>query len=112
MDDELNLITESFQLDDYGVRRKTESKTAVFCKVSDVTRAEFFGGGRSGLNPSKTFTIFAADYNDAEIVEHDNKRYAIYRTFHVPGTDYMELYAERRGGTNAAAANGSSEGNS
>lgn len=100
MDDVIALISDTFTLDDYGVRRKTETRSEIFCKVTDVTRNEFFGGGRSGLNPSKTFTIFAGDYGGQSVVEYAGNRYAIYRTYHVPGTDYMELYVERKGGTN------------
>lgn len=100
MDDVIILISDSYTLDEYGVRRKSETRTDLFCKVTDVTRNEFFGGGRAGLNPAKTFTIFAEDYQGQSVVEYAGERYSIYRTYHVPGTDYMELYVERKGGTN------------
>lgn len=102
MDDTLILIGISFsEMDLYGVRQKVETRNEVFCKVSDVTRSEFFGGGRAGLNPDKTFVISAIDYSGESVVEYAGNRYAIYRTYHVPATDYMELHVQREGGINA-----------
>jgi hypothetical protein len=50
------------------------------------------------LNPEYVFTVFFADYEDETVCEFHGKRYAIYRTYH--DGDQMELYAERKGGTN------------
>lgn len=72
----------------------------VFCQVDSVTQSEFFEGGRNGLNPEYRFTMFAPDYQDERIVEYNGRLYAIYRTYQ-PRTDIIELYAERKGGTNA-----------
>ena len=72
----------------------------VFCQVDSVTQTEFFEGGRNGLNPEYRFTMFAYDYQDERIVEYNGRLYAIYRTYQ-PRTDIIELYAERKGGTNA-----------
>jgi hypothetical protein len=43
--------------------------------------------------------MFAADYEDEPIVEYNGKRYSVYRTF-FGKTDSIELYVERKGGTN------------
>lgn len=72
----------------------------VFCQVDSVTQSEFFEGGRNGLNPEYRFTMFAPDYQNERIVEYNGRLYAIYRTYQ-PRTDIIELYAERKGGTNA-----------
>ena len=100
MMDVLKLITVEQTQDDYGVWRETETATEVFCEVGSVTRTEFFEAGRSGLNPAFVFTIFGDDYNGAEVVEFAGKRYGVYRTYR--DGDDLELYAERKGGTNAA----------
>lgn len=71
----------------------------VFCQVSSVTRQEFFDGGRNGLNPSFVFRVFAGDYCGEELCEYEGRPYSIYRTY-LSDSDYMELYAERKGGTN------------
>lgn len=97
--DVCNLISTTKAQDDYGVWRDTEISREVFCQVDSVTRAEFFEGGRNGLNPQFRFTMFAADYEDEPIVEYNGKRYSVYRTF-FGKTDNIELYVERKGGTN------------
>ena len=71
----------------------------VFCQVDSVTQSEFFEGGRNGLNPEYRFTMFFADYQGERTVEYNGRRYGIYRTYQ-PRTDIIELYAERKGGTN------------
>lgn len=98
MDDVLNLIGVSKTQDDYGVWRMTETSKEVFCSVQSVTRTEFFDAGRNGLNPAYVFTIFGDDYDGEETVEFHGKRYGVYRTYRAG--DDMELYAERKGGTN------------
>lgn len=97
--DVCNLISITKVQDDYGVWRDTEISREVFCQVDSVTRAEFFEGGRNGLNPQFRITMFAGDYEDESIIEYNGKRYAVYRTF-FSKTDTIELYVERKGGTN------------
>ena len=100
--DVCNLISITKAQDDYGVWRETEISREVFCQVDSVTRAEFFDGGRVGLNPQFRITMFAGDYDDETIIEYNGKRYAVYRTF-FSKTDTIELYVERKGGTNGTA---------
>lgn len=83
----------------YGVWEKYTVKRDVFCQVDSVTRAEFFDAGRNGLNPQYRFTLFAADYLGEETVVYKGKAYGVYRTYQ-PRTDVLELYVERKGGTN------------
>lgn len=85
--------------DEYGVIRNTPSARDVFCQVNSVTRAEFFEGGRNGLNPQFRFTLFAGDYNGEATVIYKGLPYAVYRTY-LARTDELELYVERKGGTN------------
>lgn len=99
MDSVVKLIARSFQKDAYGVPQPTETSREIYAQVESVTRAEFYQGGRNGLNPELMFTVFAADYQGEEILSYEGKRYGIYRTFRKSG-DYMELYAERKGGVN------------
>lgn len=100
MDDVIKLIAQSYTTNDYGVQVPTETSREIFCQVSDITRAEFFQAGRNGLNPSYTFSVFAGEYAGERLIEYNGARYAVYRTYHTPGTDYLELYVQREGGTN------------
>lgn len=100
MDDVLKLISQTFTTDKYGIQKPTETVKEVFCECHSVTRSEFFEAGRNGLNPEFRFTVFHEEYEGESIVEYRGMRYGIYRTYIVPGTDYIELYAERKGGLN------------
>ena len=94
----LTLIKETPQQDEYGVQRVQKTAREIMAKKASVTRAEFFGGGRAGLNPSMVFHVFHGDYEDETVCEYKGKRYAVYRTFE--DGDYIELYCQREGGTN------------
>ena len=95
----ISLVSTSQTQDAFGVWRQTETKRDVFCQVDSVTRAEFFEAGRSGLNPEYRFTLFGGDYNGESLVIFNGKPYSVYRTYHAR-TDEIELYVERKGGTN------------
>lgn len=99
-DTTLILIKETPQKDEYGIERTLKTEREVMAKESSVTRSEFFGGGRAGLNPSCMFTVFVGDYEGEEVVGHEGNTYAVYRTYVPDGEDYIELYCQREGGTN------------
>ena len=98
--DVIELIPVTYSKDANGIQRATEGDPReVMCQVDNVTRNEFFEGGRNGLNPEFVFKVFFADYEGERLLEYNGKRYSIYRTFN-NGSDEVELYAERKGGTN------------
>lgn len=99
--DVIKLIKETHTTDAYGVQRTTTESRDVFCRVSSVTRSEFFQAGRNGLNPEYVFTMFCGDYDGERLLEYQGKQYSIYRTY-IAYNDTIELYAERRGGTNVS----------
>lgn len=100
MDDVIDLISVTYQRNAKGADIPQESSRQIFARISSVTRAEFFAAGRSGLRPELKFEIFREDYNGELILEYNGKRYGIYRTFTNDNADYIELYAEQKGGTN------------
>lgn len=102
MDDELTLYCSEQYKDEYGVTHSRIRPRTILCRVGSVTRAEFFDAGRNGLNPEFMFTVFHGDYLGETTCRFHGQDYGIYRTYHVPGTDDLELYAERKGGTNGA----------
>lgn len=93
------LTTTASEKNKYGVYEQTKEAREVFCQVDSVTRAEFFGGGRNGLNPQYKFTMFSGDYEGEDTVIYNGLPYGVYRTFN-PEMDRVELYCERKGGTN------------
>ena len=102
-EDVIQLVSVTNTQDGYGVWQKNETTVQVYCRVDSVSQSEFFEAGRNGLNPEYRFTVFAADYNDEDTVIYNNKRYGVYRTYRTG--DYIELYVERKGGTNVSNSN-------
>lgn len=100
MDDTLTLLSYTRTQDANGIwRESAPTKKEVFCKWDSINRNEFFQGGRTGLNPEFVFIIAAVDYDgERECIFRDNS-YSIYRTYRTDD-DYMELYVQRKGGTN------------
>ena len=103
MDDELILLKTQITKDSCGVEKETFLSRTVMCRNKSVTRSEFFGGGRSGLNPEMVFYVFAGDYEGETLCRFHGQTYTIYRTFLTEGSDYIELYVERKGGSNGKA---------
>lgn len=99
MDGVITLLSSQIIKDQYGVEKEILTPREVFCKINSVTRAEFFNGGRNGLNPEFRFDVFALDYEGEQSLLFNGQRYAIYRTY-ANGSDTIELYVERKGGTN------------
>ena len=81
-------------------RAGEETARTVFANVKSATQTEFYKGYRNGLNPQFVFTMFRYDYDGESVIEYEGCRYTIYRNYNIPGTDSVELYAERKGGTN------------
>lgn len=95
----IKLYHEEITKNEYGVEVRQETWREVFCQVNSVTASEFFEGGRNGLNPEYRFTMFEGDYEGERVVGYNDLKYAIYRTYRTRN-DTIELYAERKGGTN------------
>lgn len=93
----IRLISVTCAPDEYGVKQPTETLKKVYANVKSVTRAEFFDGGRNGLNPELVFSVFFGDYSGEKILEYNGTRYTVYRTYQLRN-DALELYAERREG--------------
>lgn len=99
MDDVIYLINETIRRDKYGRQIASEDEAQVFCKVESISQTEFHDAGRNGLKPEFRFIVFQGDYNGEEVCEFRGFKYAIYRTY-LRDADTIELYVERKGGTN------------
>lgn len=102
--DVITLVGTTRTQDDLLVWHEVPTSRQVYCAVDSVTAKEFFEGGRNGLNPELRFTVFAGDYAGERTVVYRGKAYGVYRTY-LAKTDELELYAERKGGTNGLAEN-------
>ena len=99
--DVISLIKNERYQDQYGVLKSRQTSRDVYCQIDSVTQNEFFEGGRNGLNPEYKITMFLYDYDGESVIEYDGKQYSIYRTYK-RRNDVIELYVERKGGTNKA----------
>lgn len=95
----ITLLSTTKEQNDYGVWVETPTSRDVFCQVDSVTRAEFFDGGRNGLNPEFRMTMFFGDYDGEQMLIYNGKSYSVYRAYQ-GRNDTIELYVERKGGTN------------
>ena len=75
------------------------SATEVFAELSSITRQEFLAAGSLGLKPSLSATIYSFEYNDEKLVEINDKRYSVYRSYNRVEDDKIELYLEEKEGT-------------
>ena len=98
--DVLTLIKTTYTNDLLGIPQESTSERDVLCSIESVTRAEFFDGGRNGINPSLMFKVFAGDYDDEQEIRYKGKAYSVYRTYFTQGNE-VEIYVTRKGGTNA-----------
>lgn len=105
----ITLVKMTRTQDSMLIWHETPTARDVFAQVDSVTRDEFFDAGRAGLNPAYRFTVFFADYEGEDTVIYDGKPYGIYRTYHAR-TDELELYCERKGGTDGVAIEDESDG--
>ena len=105
MDDTLFLLQTTYEKDKYGQDIAVNTKREVFCQRQSIGRNEFFNAGRNGFNPQYMFTVFKGEYNGESKCEYNGLTYAIYRTYETDN-DYIELYVERKGGTNGDESNG------
>lgn len=94
------LVSESFEMDDYGVYLPVQTSRKVFVAVNSVTGQEWFEGGRMGLNPQYRFTMFSFDYLGERLINYKDRMYTIYRTY-VRNKDEIELYVELRKGNDS-----------
>lgn len=105
VDTEITLIKPSGRTqDDEGLWHSSHAvERTILARMDDVTRAEFFSAGQNGMRPEFRFTVNPIEYQGEEICGWNGARYAIYRTYHVPGTDDLELYVHREAGVTRGA---------
>lgn len=92
------LIAKAYEQNTAGEWVKQETRKKVYCNVRSATASEWFNGGRQGLNPDYTVTMFRPDYSGETTLELDGVRYQVYRTYETRN-DLIELHVQREAGT-------------
>ena len=98
--EKIALISIEYTQDNIGEWTETRSETEVFALVESVSMSEFYQAGMQGFKPEFKMSVWMNEYSGQELISYNDKTYTIYRTYMVPDSDTIELYAERRGGTN------------
>ena len=105
VDTEITLIRPANrEQDKNGVWRDIgEDARTILARMDDVSRGEFFAAGQYGMRPDFRFIVNPVEYQSEQVCAWNGRRYAIYRTYHVPGTDDLELYVQREAGVTGGA---------
>jgi SPP1 family predicted phage head-tail adaptor len=97
LDHVCNLITITTTKDELGQFIKTETSQQLFCAELSITRAEFNAAGQLGKKPSRVVIVDSDSYDDESLLEYNEIKYTIYKSF--PRVDGLtELYCEVRSG--------------
>lgn len=94
---QITLISETHTKNSIGLYIATETTKNVYAAIRSIGQSEWFDAGRNGLKPEITFIVFKYDYEGERLVEYNNKRYSVYRTYETKD-DLIELHCELKGG--------------
>jgi len=75
----------------------------VFANIDSIGQSEFFQASASGFTPAGKATMWQFEYHGETVMELEGERYAIYRTYKVPGTNKVEIYFAKQLAANTPA---------
>ena len=88
----ISLISVEHDQDDIGQIVESETATEVVATLRTVSLNEWTEAGQLGLSAQYQAVIWAFEYHGEEIVDIDEKRYKVYRTYDTGR--HIELYLE------------------
>lgn len=74
-----------------AVDEGNEERQEVFATVESVGQKEFFAAAQTGFKAEYKITVWQSDYEGQNIVELNNQRYSVYRTY-LRNDEHIELY--------------------
>ena len=92
------LITMSHEKDSIGQHVPKETKSEIFVSTGNINRSEWATAGSRGLKADLMLKTASVNYSGEELIEFENDRYGIYRTYTNPETEETELYLEKKAG--------------
>lgn len=99
MDGIIFLVRQEFIHDKIGQQVAREVQTEVFCTIRSVTRTEWRNAGQNGIDAELVAIMPTVNYNGERIAIVEGKRKAVYRTYHPPESDEIEIYLQSEVGT-------------
>lgn len=94
----IELVSETYSKDEFGIDVVKESSTEVFARVDSVSAREFHSVGQNDIKPEFKIIVNADEYGGEKIVTLSGQRYSVYRTYKSLENS-LELYVERKIGT-------------
>ena len=88
--DVIKLISTTQTTNDIGNIIDVETKREVFADKQSIRQSEFYQAAATGLKPELMFVIRTEEYQNEEIVEYNDKKYNIIRTYDKNG-ELLEL---------------------
>lgn len=93
----VKLISKTYTKDSIGNSVPTDIIEEIWGNVRSVSSSEFANSGEIGIKASLIFTIWENEYKDQELMEYNNQKYSIYRTY-MRTDGRIELYVEKKVG--------------
>lgn len=93
----LTLIKQIKSQDEIGNTITTESTNTIYAKKNKVGSKEFYNAVAVGINPTAELQIKLSNYNNEEICEYNNVRYAIIRTVPINKYDIVLVLGIKQG---------------
>ena len=95
MNDILDLIQQTQEVDEYGDAVILERRRAVFCGLRSIGMKEFYQAQAVGLQPELKFVLADyLDYDNEPLVEYNGQRYRILRTYRTGQELELVVYRE------------------
>lgn len=93
--DVISLISGTTTVDEYGDITTSETSRTVFCEVRSIGQKEFYEAHATGLQPEIKFVLADFyDYANEKIVEHNETRYHVLRTYRTENELEITCYTE------------------
>lgn len=88
----IELVSVTYEADDIGQMVPTETYRKVFARLRSVSLNEWTNANQLGLSASYQAVMWDHEYRGEEIVQIEDRRYHVYRTYSTG--DRIELYLE------------------
>lgn len=98
MDGTIFLVEQDFKEDELRQQEAVEREREIFCELRSVTRQEWRDAGQNHIRASLVAITPTVNYEGEVLAVVDGKRMAIYRTYHPPDSDLVELYLKEEAG--------------
>lgn len=98
MDGAIFLVRQSFSEDELRQQEAVEEEREILCELRSVTRQEWRDAGQNHIRASLVAVTPAANYEGEQLAVVEGKRMAVYRTYHPPDSDLVELYLKEEAG--------------